>query len=116
LNGPILFVVTLIETWRLAKDDAVPLLGFEESDRHYVNDLLDGRCPLSGRDSKDRIAYLFDIRRTLSALFRSINVENQWLREPHSLLGGQSPIDLLLEGSMENLLLVREYTREAAGR
>ena len=116
LSGPMLFVTTLIETWRLARDDAVPLLGFEESDRHHVYNLLDGGRPLSGRDTKDRIVYLFDIRRTLSALFRSIDVENEWLREPHSLLKDQSPIYLLLEGSMENLLLVREYAREAAGR
>ena len=35
---------------------------------------------------------------------------------PHDLLDGQAPMTLLLEGSMENLLLVKEYVEAAAGR
>jgi len=56
------------------------------------------------------------IRKTLSALFRDEAVENEWLREPHTLLNERSPMDLILEGSMEHLLLVREYVDAAAGR
>ena len=40
-------------------------------------------------------------------------VENDWLRETHATLDGQVPMDLLLEGSMENLLLVKEYVETA---
>ncbi len=81
-----------------------------------VEGLLSGRVTLRGRDVKDRIAYLFRIRKTLSALFRDENVENEWLREPHGALNGKSPMDIMLEGSMENLLLVKEYVEAAAGR
>ena len=45
-----------------------------------------------------------------------VEVENEWLRESHETLNGQIPMDLLLEGSMENLLLVKEYVEVAAGR
>ena len=116
LTGPIMFVRILLRTWRLSQTNAIPLLGLEESDSSYAEDLLNGRVTLRGRDIKDRIAYLFRIRKTLSALFRDEEVENEWLREPHDALDGKDPIALLLEGSMENLLLVKEYVEAAAGR
>ena len=116
LTGPIMFVRILLRTWHLNQTDAIPLLGLEKADISYAKDLLSGRVTLRGRDIKDRIAYLFRIRKTLSALFRDEEVENEWLREPHDALDGQNPIDLLLEGSMENLLLVKEYVEAAAGR
>ena len=116
LTGPIQFINNLLKVWKLKPDDAVLLLGFDRSDKSYVDSLLNGRVPLMGRDIKDRIAYLFQIRRTLSALFLSEDTENEWLREPHSMLNDQVLIDLLLEGAMENLLLVKEYVDMVAGR
>lgn len=115
LTGPIQFVAKLLETWKLSPNDAGPLLGFDKSDEAAVKELLCGRAALSGRDVKDRIASLFEIRKTLSASFRDESVENEWLREPQEMLNGKIPMDLLLEGSMENLLLVRDYVNVAAG-
>ena len=68
-----------------------------------------------GRDIQDRIAHLFRIHETLSSVFRDPVVENEWLRESHALLDGRTPVSLLLEGSMEGLLLVKEYV-ELTGR
>ena len=78
--------------------------------------VLTGAADLHGRDARDRIAHLFYIRQTLSSLFRDLDVENDWLREPHTLLDEQEPLKLLLGGSMEDLLLVKEYVDAAAGR
>ena len=114
LTGPIQFLVKLLKTWNLSRADAIPLLGLED-ERAYAKDLLAGRARLRGRDLKHRIACLFRIRKTLYALFRDEKVENDWLREPHDALDGQRPMDVMLEGSMENLLLVKEYVEEAAG-
>ncbi len=116
LSGPVKFIQSLLKTWRLTQDDAAPLLGFEDSDRHRVSNLLKGRAVLSGRDVKDRIAYLLQIRKTLSALFLNEEVENEWLREKHSILNNIAPMELMLEGTMENLLLVKEYVDTAAGK
>ena len=116
LTGPIQFVRNLLKTWNLEQIDAVFLLGFEVSDRHHVDNLLNGYAPLVGRDIKDRIAYLFQIRGTLSILFQSKEVENEWLREKHTMLNDQKPLEMLLEGTMENLLLVKDYVNVAAGR
>ena len=116
LSGPIWFIEKLLKTWRLERGDAIPLLGLEPSDLSYAADVFAGRATLRGRDAKDRIAYLFRIRKTLSALFRDEDVENEWLRERHEMLDDKAPMDLLLDGSMENLLLVKEYVEAAAGR
>lgn len=114
ITGPVRFVKNLLHTWKLEPRDAAVLLGL---DKRNIHDVLDGRCALpAGRDVEDRIAYLFHIRRTLSGLFRDEEVENEWLREDHSLLDDKSPLALMREGSMENLLLVKEYVETAAGR
>ncbi len=116
ISGPVQFVLKLLENWHLSRDDAVLLLGFDQEDNGFVQAVLVGAADLHGRDVRDRIAHLFHIRRTLSALFRNLDVENEWLREPHILLDGQEPLKLLLGGSMEDLLLVKEYVDAAAGR
>ena len=116
LTGTVQFVRKLLEAWKLQPGDAAALLGFERSERTRVDSLLNGRIDIAGRDVKDRIACLLHIRSTLSALFRSEGVEYEWLREPHAMLDDQVPMYLLLEGSMENLLLVREYVDAVAGR
>ena len=116
ISGPIQFVLKLLDSWRLNRDDAVFLLGFDQTNNGFVQAVLTGAADLHGRDVRDRIAHLFHIRRTLSALFRDLDVENDWLREPHTLLDEQEPLKLLLGGSMEDLLLVKEYVDAAAGR
>lgn len=115
LTGPVQFVLKLMDSWRLDNGDAVRLLGFDPEDSEYISAVLDGRRQLRGRDARDRIAHLFCIRRTLWSLFRNLGVENEWLRERHSMLNGKSPMSLILEGSMEDLLLAREYVESAAG-
>ena len=95
---------------------AIALLGFSGAEEAHVTAVLEGRDSFSGRDVNDRIAHLFRIRETLDSLFRDLEAENNWLREPHALLEGRSPLSLLLGGSMEDVLLTREYVDAAAGR
>lgn len=115
LSGPIQFTLKLMDFWNLDDANVMSLLGFDPPDAEYVSKVLHGGKELPGRDFKDRIALLFSIRKTLWSLFRDLEVENEWLRENHSMLGEESPMSLMLEGSMENLLLVREYVESAAG-
>ena len=116
LTCPVRFVLKLMEFWRLTRDQVVGLLGFDQADADHVAAALNGIVTFRGRDVRDRIAYLFAIRATLSSLFRDLDIENEWLREPHSLLHGQSPLALLSNGSVEDLLLVKEYVDTVAGR
>ncbi|MCY3820044.1 MAG: MbcA/ParS/Xre antitoxin family protein [Gammaproteobacteria bacterium] len=110
------FIVKLLDFWKLEPPDAVGLLGFNVADADHVSAVLDGREQFRGRDTGDRIAHLLSIRATLSALFRDLQAENDWLREPHTMLDRKTPMSLLVGGSMEDLLLVREYVDTVAGR
>ena len=116
ITGPVQFVNQLLATWDLEPESACILLGFKPSQFTYVNNVLQGHETLRGRDAKDRIVHLIQIRILLSALFRDEAVENEWLREPRDALKGKTPMELLLEGSMEKLLLVREYVELVTGR
>lgn len=113
-SAPVQFFVKLLEIWELDLDSACILLGYEKSGRSHVQAILSGAAPLESRDERDRIAELFVIRKILHSVFRDTKVENQWLREPQSLLDS-SPLDLLLEGSWPNLLRVRQFTEMMAG-
>ncbi len=116
LTGPIQFVLKLLKDWHLEESEAVSLLGFRSVDATHVADVLEGLDDFRGRDVKDRIAHLFRIHESLDSLFRDLEAENKWLREPHDLLEGKSPLSLLSGGSMEGILLTREYVDAVAGR
>ena len=92
------------------------MLGLESRGMHYVSELLNGHAVLRGTEAEQRIVYLFRIRKTLFALFRDEEVENEWLREPRDALGGKTPLDRLLDGSIESMVLVKELVEAAAGR
>ena len=94
---------------------AAMLLGLGESEADGIHDLLEGRAEVQGRDIRDRIVSLYQIRKILHSLFQDEGVENEWLRERHHALHDRSPMDLLLEGSMNNILYVRYYVEAAAG-
>ena len=108
--------------WALSEKEMVTLLGlnFDASGQEYVENLLNNNYSFSGRDVsdrniKDRMARLIEIRIALFAIFEDHKVENDWLREPQHMLDGKIPMDLLLDGSMENLRLVHELVETAAG-
>lgn len=110
---PTQLIHRIFETWNLEMRDKAILLGLEESDQRLASEFLAGRTTIVGRDIKDRIAYLILIKSTLQSLFRNEDVENEWLRETHESLGNCTPLGLLLDGSLENMLLVKEFCDEA---
>lgn len=114
LSGPVQFFLKLLELWHLDSEDACKLLGYELADIQHVEQVLSGSMPFS-RDLKDRITNLLVIRKRLSNLFRDIDTENEWLREKHAELGNKTPLELLLSGSMENLLLIKEFVEHVSG-
>jgi len=115
LSGHVQFFLKLLACWQLDEDDAYKLLGYELSESNYVKNILSGATPLIGRDIKDRLALLIIIRKRLDGLFKDLTVENEWLREKRAEIGNQSPMDLLLSGSMENLLLAKQFIEFVSG-
>jgi transcriptional regulator with XRE-family HTH domain len=108
------FIEKLTGTWAIDEQEVARLLGLE--DEKAFSDLLSGAATLSTRDMKDRVRHLLRMREALHSLFRDTDAEREWLREPRPELNGQSPLALLLEGSMENLLVVSQFVQWMVGR
>ncbi|HSE73742.1 MAG TPA: antitoxin Xre/MbcA/ParS toxin-binding domain-containing protein [Dongiaceae bacterium] len=100
--------------WALSEKEAARLLGFEDED-HFA-ELASGTATLTTRDMKDRVRHLLRMREALHSLFRGTDAEREWLREPRPELSDQSPLALLLEGSMENFLVVSQFVQRMVGR
>lgn len=111
--GEVQFFETLLSMWGLNEEQGAVLLGYENLSE--IRDLLSGVAGIRSRDAKDRLRCLFRIRAALRTLFRDIEVEREWLREEKEDLEGESPLDLLLEGSMANVLRVTEFVEYVSG-
>jgi hypothetical protein len=114
LTGPVQVVARLAEIWRLDHGQLATLLDYESA--RDVEDLLCGVLTLRGRDRHDRVRNLFRIHEVLDQLFIDEDTEQAWLREAQDQLGGRSVLDLLLSGSMEQMILARRYVEHLAGR
>lgn len=115
ISGPVQFLCKLQSMWQLERSQLAIMLGLDPSNDNQIRDLLRGISAFKGRDLNDRFVYLFEIRMFLDGLLEDLQAENEWLREPHSMLENRSPMDLLLEGSMRNLIVVSEYVQMACG-
>lgn len=115
ITGPVRTFQILLAGWGLGLKDAAILLGADPSNSYYVESILGGRITLRHRDEKDRIVYLLRLKALLTSLFRDEQFENEWLRQRHAGLGGRSPLELLREGSMRNLMRVVDYVETLSG-
>ncbi len=102
------------EDWQLSDQETAILLGFD--DLAIVPELYQGVISLRQRDAKDRLRAVLGIAADLDGLYRETGVIREWLREPRPMLNGATPLDLLAEGSMENVLRVRQYVEFLSGR
>ena len=109
------FLRKSLEAWKLNEQQAVVLLGLDEATVACARSILNGQVEPKGRDITDRIACLYHIRKTLDSLLGNEQAENEWLRERHPGLDGARPMDLLLEGSMASLMLVKDHVDMFAG-
>lgn len=115
--GPIKFVNKLLDMWEIDHESAASLLGFDKQNKVYVGKLLKGyEYLVEGSETEDRIAYLFYIWSVLSELFRDSAVEIQWLRTVEHELDGKAPMELILSGSITDLLFVKEFVDLISGR
>jgi transcriptional regulator with XRE-family HTH domain len=112
--GAVKFLAKLEQIWQLDQKDLAKLVGVEGVED--VRDLLSGAWSLETRDAKDRFRHLMRIREALHSLFQNLDAEREWLREPRLELQGQSPLAMMLEGSMENLLTVSQFVQWMVGR
>ena len=114
VTGPVQVFFKIFDLWKLSKKEGAVLLGLENT-VHFYN-YRSGAKSLSNRDTKDRIRYLFQIHDGLFSLFQDEEAERAWIYGGKQDLEGKSPLEIMLEGSMENILLIKQYVEWISGR
>lgn len=112
--GQIKLFQSVVDDWGFSELEAATLLGFEKSSD--IRDVLSGRRAIGQRDANDRLRSVLRIAADLSALYRDVAIIRAFMVQPQPRLGGATAKQLLTEGSMENLLLVKYYLAQLSGR
>ena len=99
----------LTELWRLAVDQRRVLLG--DISRPTYHNWQNGKIGALTRDQLERISLVLGIHKGLKLLFADEASATRWLTSPNRDLpfGGQSPLDRVLRGSIDDLYAVRRY-------
>ena len=104
----------LMENWGFSRKDAAEILGFENEGS--IGELFAGIEKVQQRDVRDRLKLFLSLAVDLDGLYDDDEVINQWLDQPKKLLRDRTPRQLLVEGSMENLLRVGQLVQYEANR
>jgi hypothetical protein len=99
----------IMDRWRIGPEQARVLLGRPSRSQFYNMKGLKVRH--LGRDTLERISYVFGIHKALRILFTNTEIADSWIHRPnaHPLFGGAPAIDKLLAGNVADLAEVRRY-------
>lgn len=99
----------LAERWEVSDRQARILLGGPAA-RTYARWKAGHFVPSRiSRDTRERLSILMGIHKSLRYLFRDPSGGYRWLRKPNEVFGGQSALQRMIAGSMQDLAAVRAY-------
>ncbi len=61
------------------------------------------------RDLKMRMAHLMGIHKGVRHLFKDPTRGYEWIQAPNTAFGGQSALDVMLQGELSDLAVMREW-------
>lgn len=93
--------------WGLKASDQRILLGDPASSTFYK--WRNGEGPAVPRDTLERISYIMGIYKALRILYPTEERAAAWPNRPNRRFGGDTPLDVMLKGSVTNLADVRRY-------
>jgi len=109
----------IAELWKLNEEQRRLILGYP-SRSTYHNWLRVAReqgAVTLDVDVLMRLSAVFGIHQALGVLFETVEAGLAWLTGPHEapVFGGQAPLALLANGSLDGLMLVRRFLDAARG-
>ena len=119
LSGPGLRTfIAIADRWNLSGEHRRQILG-DPSRSTYQRWTKNARehCEITlDVDVLTRISFVLGIHAGLGKIFADDHESVAWLRRPHGaqVFGGTAPIDLLVSGSLDDLIIVRRFV-DAAG-
>jgi hypothetical protein len=102
-------IVRLADLWRLTSAEICALIG-DISERTWFRMKKGEWDGVLSQDSLTRISALIGVFKGLRLLF-SEQLADEWIRLPNKgpLYGGRRPLDVMIEGGIPKLLLVRRH-------
>jgi hypothetical protein len=99
----------LCDLWRLTVDQRRALLG--DISRLTYHNWQSGKVGTLTRDQLERISLVLGIHKGLKLLFADDASAMRWFTSPNTALplGGGSPLERVLHGSIDDLYCVRRY-------
>ena len=100
-------IVNLFNAWKLSDAQACTLLGGLSACTWAR--WKDGTTGRVDRDLKMRMAHLMGIHKGVRHLFKDSARGYEWIKAPNTAFGGRSALDLMLQGELSDLAVMREW-------
>ncbi|XOV85076.1 MAG: antitoxin Xre-like helix-turn-helix domain-containing protein [bacterium] len=97
----------IMEKWALTRDQAITLLG-KPSERTFYR-WRDGQVSGMSQDTLERISLMLGIYKATHILLPVAERADGYIKRPNSAFGGESALDVMLKGRMDNLYQVRRH-------
>ena len=114
LAGEVALFREIMEDWGVKDHQASAVLGYKEPT--FATELFKGLVSIRQRDAEERLQLVITIAIDIEALYRDRDVIRKWLRRPHELLGGVTPLAIATEGTSLDMLTLSEYVEYLSGR
>lgn len=97
----------LAAEWELKRDEQITLLG-APSERTFYR-WRGGSVAGLPKDTLERISVLLGIYKAINILLPVRERAAAWIRRPNKAFGGETALDVMLKGRIDNLYQVRRY-------
>jgi hypothetical protein len=114
LAGEVALFKEIMSDWGFTHQEASAVLGYKEPT--FATELFKGLTSIRQRDAEERLQLIITIAVDLEGLYRDYDVIKKWLRKPHELLQGATPLKVATEGTSLDLFKLSEYVEYLSGR
>ncbi|SOB75137.1 Protein of unknown function [Marinobacter sp. LV10R510-11A] len=97
----------ITKSWGLKAQEERILLGDPASSTFYK--WRNGEGPAISKDTLERISYVMGVYKSLRLLFPTESQANAWPKKENRDFNGESAMNVMLKGSVANLIHVRRY-------
>lgn len=106
----------IADKWHLNRAQQMVLLGLSSESTYHKWKAQPDRANLDA-DKAERISYILGIWKDLQTLLSDTTAADCWVHQPNSapLFGGRSALDVMCQGKVTDLYLVRRYLAAQRG-
>jgi uncharacterized protein (DUF2384 family) len=96
----------IAELWSLTTDQQIILLGAPARSTFFK---WKKEAGILSTDTQERISHVVSIFKALQILFPDPEAADRWLHRPNKYWDGRSAIDVMLEGKLTDIYVIRTY-------